>query len=95
MPEVPFPADPECLLTWVNDHGWITFMDPEHNVRTSLPVTLGPSAGSVRWRDEGRVLVTSPSIHVPDSYPSVEDWRPGLPIWHADLEVVERLADET
>lgn len=48
--EVPFPADPECLLTWEDDWpadavGYITFIDPKQDDwwpgtrRTSIPVT--------------------------------------------------------
>lgn len=53
--EVPFPDDPECLLTWEDGWpddatGWITFVDPKPNAwgrwhRTSIPVTKGPTRG--------------------------------------------------
>jgi hypothetical protein len=66
--------------------GWLTFIDPKQQVRTSLPVTLGPS---FERRFGGRSIPvwhieigdgwaeTSPSIHVPGEYhsPGVVRWR--------------------
>jgi hypothetical protein len=99
MSEVPFPTDPECLLTprgsdWPDDAvGWIIFIDPKHRIRSSLPVSLAPSherpeLGPV-WQiefPELGVAVTRPSVH------SVGDWHSPNPTrWR----IVDRLPDES
>jgi hypothetical protein len=67
-----------------NSTFWMTFIDPLHKTRTSLPVTKGPSheteGGFPVWHidlvDE-HTVITFPSIHVPDEYHSPVNvtWR--------------------
>lgn len=92
MPEIPWPSNMECLSPEMNStgDGWITFIEPGANNRTSLPVTTGPSREGENfpyWHIEfgDGWVETSPSIHVPGEYHS-----PGVVRWR----VVDKLADE-
>lgn len=84
---VDWPESMVGVLTMPEDKeavGWITFIDPKQKVRTSLPVSLGPSrahevVGNVWHLDvlDEHTVMTFPSIHVPDEYhsPVQVTWR--------------------
>lgn len=74
------PEDPAHI-------GWLTFIDPKRNHRTSLPVSHGPTrtqvlAGEGSEEDrtinvwhidiQGDVVITSPSVHAPGEWHSPE-----------------------
>jgi hypothetical protein len=94
----PWPTDPECiiLLRPIGDSvSWLTFIDPAHNVRTSLPITLGmtrprdrekgfPPVWHAEFDDEAGIVTTTPSILVPGEYHS-----PYTVVWR----IVDDLAD--
>ena len=99
MSEVPFPQPMDAVLTEpppeLSDPdgvGWITFIDPKHGRRTSVPVRRGPTRqdhptiGNV-WHIEfdGDEAVTFPSIHHPGNFhtPYRCRWR-----------IVDQLPDE-
>jgi hypothetical protein len=97
--EVPFPQLMDALLLEdPRQHGpeglgWLTFIDPKHNRRASLPITTGPTremkelgpVWHVEFDVDGRHATTSPSVH------SVGDWHtPSECRWR----IVEKLADE-
>ena len=95
--QIPWPSDMECLFpeeerpNTPEGIGWLTFIDPEEGVRTSLPVTIGksreiPGLYPVWHIEIGDGWVeTSPSIHVPGAYHSPVKVR-----W----QIVEKLGDE-
>jgi hypothetical protein len=90
MGMVSFPDNPPGVLTELFPMpgvSWLTFIDPYHLVRTSLPVWSGQSEGRSEkrsypvWHIEvdfaAGVAVTSPSILVPEEYHSAAQvrWR--------------------
>jgi hypothetical protein len=96
--EVPFPQPMDALYEPPSTRGgyrfgWLTFVDPKHGHRASLPVTDGesfdhPDLGPV-WHitvaaDE-RSAETTPSVHWPEQWhtPNPARWR-----------IVDELADE-
>lgn len=101
MPEVPFPADPECLLEWGSDWpedavGHITFVCPSGKHRNSIPITRKlngwdgdhPTYGNVwEFRYDGpQGIATHPSI---DAICCCHWHSPNPTRWR----LVERLAD--
>lgn len=100
MAEVPFPQPMDALLSGPDDDqeavGWLTFLDPKADHRTSLPVSTGPSrdvtlsdgSSLTVWHIEihhDGTATTEPSVHLPGGWhsPYTTRWR-----------IVERLADE-
>lgn len=101
--EVPFPPDPECILTWEDSWpedaiGWITFVSPCTGFRglhrTSLPVTRKPGGYEEHdGKSVGPVWEFRRDGDVISTHPSIEAVCCNCH-WHSPNPVFWRLVDD-